>query len=282
MPRPLSTAGAPRPRSFALLGAPSTPTADAPHRRFMRSQNFILEWIEAGAAGCRTTLESTREVLVIPFDSPVQVQGQDVQVPARAAGVLPAGRHVLASAQAGTLLVLACDRPDVDVSQCVNAADYVEPDASVRPVGTAYRRVVNPGQVAVYPLDGFAAPADNPRLKMLQTDGLSINWVEYDGPRDRTQLSPHSHADLEQGSLAIAGHFVHHLRTPWGKSADHWREDEHLAAPSPSLVVIPTGLVHTTEGVGDEHHLLIDLFAPPRADFIAKGWVHNAADYALA
>jgi hypothetical protein len=26
--------------------------------------------------------------------------------------------------------------------------------------------------------------------------------------------------------------------------------------------------------------VLIDVFAPPRRDFIAKGWVANAADYA--
>jgi hypothetical protein len=43
--------------------------------------------------------------------------------------------------------------------------------------------------------------------------------------------------------------------------------------------VIPVHLVHTTEGIGDERHLLIDVFSPPRRDFIAKGWVANARDY---
>ena len=88
-------------------------------------------------------------------------------------------------------------------------------------------------------LADIKAPADKPRLKMLQTDTLSVNLVEYEGVRDRTALSPHSHADFEQGSLAIAGGFVHHLRVPWAADANLWRDDEHLVAPSPSLVVIP-------------------------------------------
>lgn len=50
--------------------------------------------------------------------------------------------------------------------------------------------------------------------------------------------------------------------------------------PSPSVAVIPVHLVHTTEGVGTERHLLIDVFSPPRRDFIAKGCVANARDYA--
>jgi mannose-6-phosphate isomerase-like protein (cupin superfamily) len=115
---------------------------------------------------------------------------------------------------------------------------------------------------------------------MVQSTNLSINWVEYDGPRDRSTLSPHTHRDFEQGSLVLQGRFVHHLRVPWGADADQWRQDEHLEAGSPSLLVIPAGTEHTTEGVGEGPHLLIDLFSPPRADFIARGMVANAGDYA--
>ena len=126
------------------------------------------------------------------------------------------------------------------------------------------------------------ASPEKPRLKMLQTDALSINIVDYAGPRDRSALSPHSHADFEQGSLAIEGQFVHHLRTPWGSDADRWRDDEHLQAPSPSLVVVPPHVIHTSEGTGPGRHLLIDVFSPPRRDFIASNWVFNAADYRAA
>jgi hypothetical protein len=149
----------------------------------------------------------------------------------------------------------------------------------IAPTVPAYRPRGAATAIRVVSIDAFQAPADNPRLKMLQSATLSINWVEYDGLRDRRSLSPHSHADLEQGSLAVAGHFVHHLRQNWGKNADQWRDDRHLEVGSPSLMVVPVNLIHTTEGVRAEHHILIDIFSPPRRDFIAKRWVENASDY---
>ena len=132
---------------------------------------------------------------------------------------------------------------------------------------------------AIYDMDMLQSPADNPRLKMLQTNAMSINWVRYQGPRDRRKLSPHSHATFAQGSLALEGRFVHHLRTPWGKDADVWREDVHLSADSPSLTTIPAGVEHTSEGTDDTWNLLIDLFEPPRLDYIERGWILNATDY---
>jgi hypothetical protein len=149
----------------------------------------------------------------------------------------------------------------------------------VAPVGSAWTRTGDADAIRVFEIDRIDAPADNPRIKMFQSATMSINWVDYQGPRDRTALSPHAHGDIEQASLAAAGDFVHHLRVAWGKNANEWRDDQHLRAGSPSVLVIPPDVIHTTEGVGPGHHLLIDVFAPPRRDFIAKGWVANAGDY---
>ena len=115
---------------------------------------------------------------------------------------------------------------------------------------------------------------------MFQSETLSINWAEYDGPRDRAMLSPHSHDDFEQGSLGLQGDFVHHLRWPWGRNSNLWRDDQHVQLGSPSLMVVPPQVIHTTEGVGPGRHLLIDVFSPPRSDFIAKNWIFNASHYA--
>lgn len=142
-----------------------------------------------------------------------------------------------------------------------------------------FRRCDDAGAILTYEVDRLTPPADNPRLKILQSSVCSINWVEYDGPRNRKRLSPHAHADFEQGGLALKGDFVHHLRLPWGADADEWQADRHIAASSPSLTVIPPLWVHTSEGVGPGGHLLIDVFSPPRADFREKGWILNAADY---
>ena len=40
-------------------------------------------------------------------------------------------------------------------------------------------------------------------------------------------------------------------------------------------------MIHTTRSVGEGDHLMMDVFAPARADFLAMdGWVLNASDYA--
>ncbi|MBX9651478.1 MAG: hypothetical protein K2X57_30935, partial [Xanthobacteraceae bacterium] len=80
-------------------------------------------------------------------------------------------------------------------------------------------------------------------------------------------------------SLTISGDFQHHLRVEWGKDANLWRDDVHAAVGSPSVTIIPPQLIHTTEGVNGGHHLLIDIFSPPRRDFIARNWVANSSEY---
>jgi hypothetical protein len=274
-----------RPRSFAaFLEHPALSLRGNRHRR-MRAQNFIVEWIEAGTEPFE--VESTAEMLLIFPDAGAVIspagQGPGVVVPqAGSVCVLAAGRSSVRLSAPGTCAVIASHRPDIEPATVLNEAAYAQPDARIKPTGQPFRRRPGAPLVQVFDMAQVPAPADNPRLKMLQTDTLSINWVSYHGVRDRKALSPHSHSDLEQGSLALAGNFIHHLRVNWGKDANLWRDDEHLVAPSPSLVVVPVDLVHTTEGVGDGHHLLIDLFSPPREDFIARGWVHNAGDYSAS
>ena len=248
-----------------------------------RSQNVVVEWIEADAAARPFDVASEQEtmVLLLTTGAAIDGAGQRVRAGARSLCILPPGRFAMAPDGAGACTVFASTRSDLAGRRILNQATYAQADPRVVPVGAAYRRVTAPDRIEVIALDAVAAPADNPRLKMFQSATLSINWVEYTGPRDRTSLSPHSHADFEQISLAAAGDFVHHFRVNWARNANLWREDRHERVPSPSAAVIPVHLVHTTEGVGAERHLLIDVFAPPRRDFIAKGWVANARDYAL-
>jgi mannose-6-phosphate isomerase-like protein (cupin superfamily) len=100
--------------------------------------------------------------------------------------------------------------------------------------------------------------------------------------RSPQNLSPHSHDDFEQASLVVHGSFVHHLRKPWSKDAGQWHEDEHVVAGSPSVAIIPPGVIHTSQSVGPELNQLIDIFAPPRVDFALRpGKVTNSDDYPL-
>ena len=85
--------------------------------------------------------------------------------------------------------------------------------------------------------------------------------------RDPSKMSPHSHDDFEQASLTLQGQFTHHLRVPWTPNMAIWRDDEHVTFDSPSVLVIPAGLIHTTQDIGQGTTWLIDVFAPPRHDF---------------
>lgn len=256
----------------------------------MRGQNFIVEWIEAGAEGGPFEIESEFEMFVLLPDAGATLTGIGaVTLGATVAGrhtlcILPAGQFSVQMSAAGPCAVIASQRSDIDPESILNAETYRTPDPRIDPAGRPFRRRADKAlsPIQIYNIDDVVAPADNPRLKMFQTETLSINWVEYTGERDRTALSPHTHTNFEQGSLAIAGNYLHHLRVEWGKNADLWREDEHVQAPSPSMMVVPVHMIHTTEGVGGGRHLLIDVFSPPRNDFIAKGWMLNAADYQSA
>jgi hypothetical protein len=245
----------------------------------VRAQNFLIDWFEAHEAAT-IKFASGGEAMVLLFDSGAKItgEGRSAKASRRSVSVVPTGAHDIVLAGAGRGCILATDRKD-DIPAPLNAASYRTPDPRVAPVGPAWTRNGDAGAIQVFEIDKVKAPADNPRLKMFQSATMSINWVDYDGPRDRAALSPHSHRDFEQASLAVEGDFLHHLRVEWGRNANEWREDQHRLAGSPSVLVIPPELIHTTEGVNAGHHLLIDIFAPPRRDFIAKNWVLNAGEY---
>ncbi|QHE88179.1 hypothetical protein [Hydrogenophaga sp. BPS33] len=247
-----------------------------------RGQNFHVAWRRAGDAPLRMETASADELMLIVLDAPVAIEAEGrapVNAPARTIAILPAGAWHLALAPRATCAVLRSLREDAVDAPARNAQAYRERDPRIVPVGAPYRALRDADAVRLLPIDQVQASKDKPRLKMLQTATMSINWVEYEGPRDRSALSPHAHSQFEQGSLALAGDFVHHLRTPWGADAGLWQDDRHAALGAPSLMVVPVNLIHTSEGVGPGHHVLIDIFSPPRADFIANQWVYNASDY---
>jgi 5-carboxymethyl-2-hydroxymuconate isomerase len=252
---------------------------DTVRRTGGRGQNFLVEWLEFSGNG-RAEIECDDEMFIVAAESELEISWQDgstADLRPSTVAITPPGQGNLRGKKGGKAILIAPIRDDA-AGDARNAGQYGERKAAVAPLAAPRRRKKAAG-IVVIDADSIEPPADKPRLRMLRSASMSINWVRYEGPRDRRQLSPHSHADFEQGSLAVAGNFVHHLRVPWGSDSTHWQPDTHLEAHSPSLVVIPPGVEHTTEGVGDTGHLLIDVFAPARRDFIEKGWIANASDY---
>ncbi|WP_290690349.1 MULTISPECIES: hypothetical protein [unclassified Haematobacter] len=241
-----------------------------------RGKRFIVDYAVAGAEPLRQ--QAAIEAVAIFPDASGCVTQEDrtVEAPARSLCLLGEGDFSIVAAP-GTAIAIIKPISGGAPADAINDADYAAAEDGILPLAPPGHPVQS-GPRVIH-ADDIHAPTDKPRLKILRSRCLSFNWVEYTGLRDRTKLSPHAHEDFEQGSLALAGSFLHHLRTPWGPDATVWREDLHLEAPSPSLCVIPPKVIHTTEGLGSGRHLLIDIFAPPRADFLARGWVSNAADY---
>ncbi|MDY6949502.1 MAG: hypothetical protein SXG53_27785 [Pseudomonadota bacterium] len=241
------------------------------------AQNFSVQWCEGESIH---PIESDAEVIVFTFaEATVVAVDGEVEIPANAVAILPPGRHVLQIAGRGDVVVLATDRKDVSRDAAVNRSEVVLDDR-VAPIGRPFIRRGAMNKVLVYEMDALTAPSGaNQRLKILQSSTMSVNYVEYSGARSRDALSPHSHSSFEQATLAVKGRYIHHLREEWGANADLWRDDVHMEVDEATLLIIPPLVIHTTEGVGAGKHILIDIFAPPRRDFIAKGWVINAGDY---
>lgn len=246
-------------------------------RALARGQNFIIEW--AGREGLPLTASSDSELIVLLADGAARLSGpgaEALMLEGSLVAIVPAGDMTLTLLSGGPAIILATDRTDIDHQQIDgNEAQ----DGRIAPVRTPFSRHRPLDRPLVTRFDALPDPAANPRIRFVQSATMSINIVRYDGPRGTGALSPHAHDDIEQGTLAIAGRYVHHLRTPWGKDMAGWRDDAHVEAGPGTMLLIPPELIHTTQGVGEEPHLLIDIFAPPRRDFIAKGWIGNAADY---
>lgn len=147
-----------------------------------------------------------------------------------------------------------------------------EPDTAPAPPPGGFR-------IRHYALDDYRK-SDGPARPFRSTNLLINAFVPRDFRRDPRKMTPHAHEDFDQASLALQGHFTHHLRYPWTADMTQWREDQHHAVGSPSLIVIPATSVHTTQDTGEGWAQLIDIFSPPRPDFVEKpGWLCNEADY---
>lgn len=150
----------------------------------------------------------------------------------------------------------------------------------------------------VAPMEPWPAPPDGFRLRtykladyikegtttrLFRSTNLMVNiFVKQTKARDITKMTPHFHDDFEQASLAIMGRYVHHLRYPWTPDMTTWRQDDHGEVGSPSVIIIPPNVIHTTQAFGTDPTRLVDIFSPPRADFSKKpGLVINADEYPM-
>ena len=158
-----------------------------------------------------------------------------------------------------------------------NAATYAQGAPGVAPL-TPWPDPPAGFRLRHYKVADYDKPDSN--LRIFRSTNLMINVLKKRiEPRDVKKLSPHVHADFEQASLAIQGSYVHHMRWPWTPDMSTWREDQHVQMDSPSVLIVPPKVVHTSRNIKTAGWL-IDIFSPPRLDFSAKpGVVCNANEY---
>lgn len=244
-----------------------------------RAANFVIVYSE-GEAGASIGGRCVDEQFAYVIEGGVTVEGggeQSALGPEHLA-ILPPGQW-RARFDGRAALVQVMTAQEEMAGHAANAATYAQGAAEVAPVvplpeppgGYRLRRYST--------LDGYARGGIVHAYRTRKL--MVVPYSRFLEPRDETQLTPHSHADFEQGSLALEGEWLHHLRVPWTANRRHWKPDRTVKMGSPSTLIIPAGVIHTSQGVAGEGMRLVDIFAPPRLDFAERGQVDNAADYPL-
>jgi hypothetical protein len=279
----LATATAPRPDSGDAIAAAQY--FDLRADPVVRAQNVILVHTEAKAGDDldNGTLEGELAIVVTGASPAFTVLTDDGATKVDEPGlvVVPPGASRISVHGDGPLirLVEAADPAWRDLP--ANASSYAEDHPRVALL-RRWPPPVGGKAVRFYPLS--EVPDEPGRFgRIFRTRSFMVNFLpDQHGPRDPRKLSPHTHDDFEQLSLAVQGEYVHHIRTPWLSDSTTWREDEHVRLGSPSVAIIPPPTVHTSAASDPGVNQLIDIFSPPRVDFSEKpGWVLNADDYPM-
>ncbi len=245
-----------------------------------RGCNFVLAYAETDPGAHFARENQPDEYVVLLTDTPavIEANGETKTVAAPAIVFVPPGDSCVSMPEGGVVTRLFTTASEDLVALCPNAGAYAAGRSHIPPFA-AWPAPADGFKIRAYSLD--VAPQEGRFGRIFRCTTFMVNFLDVqNGPRDPKKLSPHHHDDFEQCSLALKGSFTHHLRWPWTVDRNDWREDKHLEMGSPSSLVIPPPVIHTTEASSAGANELVDIFCPPRMDFsLQEGWVLNAADY---
>ncbi|MES2281027.1 MAG: hypothetical protein V4542_06405 [Pseudomonadota bacterium] len=256
---------------------------DAQKTWITRSANVVVvvSQVSAGTELARSENPDEYMLLLPPgVRADISAGSESLRAEGETLTILPPGRSSIKVLDGGIVTRVFTVRAADLAARAENAAVYANGAAGVAPLKD-WPTPLGGFRLRNYTLAEYTDPKIFGRL--FRSTNLMINVFERKTDRrDPRRMSPHSHPDFEQISLTLEGSFIHHLRTPWTADSTTWRDDEHVHVDSPSTLVIPANLIHTTRDVGDGVAWLIDIFGPPRMDFsLQPGVVRNAAEYPM-
>ena len=255
--------------------------AEAQGTWLTRGANFVIAVSKVAAGDVLVRASNPDESIVFLPDTGATIEAGTERITAAAETltIVPPGTSTVTVAGAGHVVRVFSTQAQDLAAAAGNAAQYASGAPGVAPL------VAWPAPPAGFKLRHYrVADFDKPdsQMRIFRSTNLMINVLKKRPvTRDITKLSPHSHTDFEQGSLAIQGTYMHHMRWPWTPDMNTWKEDHHAEMASPSVLVIPPKVIHTSRNINGAGWL-IDIFSPPRLDFSAKpGLVCNADEYPL-
>jgi hypothetical protein len=278
-------AGVPRVAQYVEFGstAPDEVSPLGSCTWWVRSQAAVLAYSQVRPGDTLSLTTGAESAVLVPYTmtATLSADGHTADVTEPTVSFVPAGRNAVKAHSEGIIVrVFAAAAEPGLAARCRNADAYADTD-DVN-VATFAPWPAGDGSLRTY---RFAdVPKEAGRFgRIYRCSTVMINVLERDpGARDPHKLSPHHHDDFEQLSLQLEGDYIHHMRAPWTPDSATWHEDQHQHCTSPALAIIPPPMIHTSQGVGDMGHWLIDIFAPPRADFSQRpGWILNADHYPL-
>jgi mannose-6-phosphate isomerase-like protein (cupin superfamily) len=247
-----------------------------------RGANFVttVTQAQAGARLERKNQPDEYMVLLVDTGATIRAGSETIEAAADSVTIVPPGDSEIVLQGAGEIVCLFSKEAQDLLALAGNAADYAQATPDVAPL-VPWPTPADGFKLRNYPLAHYTQADSN--MRIFRSTNLMLNvMTPRMVARDVSKLSPHSHVDFEQGSLALRGQWMHHMRYPWGPDMNAWRDDEHIEVGSPSLTVIPPKVVHTSRNLNDGGAWLLDIFAPPRMDFSSKpGKVANEKDYPL-
>jgi len=251
-----------------------------------RGANFLVAVTRAKPGTALSRENSPDEYMVIlPPGTAATIRAGDEEIEAVADSltIVPPGPSTVTARGEGLITrILTKSAADL-LTKAWNADTYADGAPEVAPL-VPWPDPVGGFKLRHYPLAPLAK-ADGPRIqpRLFRSTNMMVNlFAHYKTRRDTTALSPHWHEDFEQASLTLDGTWIHHMRWPWNANLADWQPDKHDPMETPSVIIIPATVVHTSRDVGDGVSSLYDIFCPPRLDFASKkGFVVNEDEYPM-